>query len=110
VGKSVKGGKGGGSGTHVEGFKVFADFSDELFAALVALWKPCVWRVGLREGEEGEGGACEGEEAADVLLAGRVQSCQGHVERREREVTFSTLPRSCIWRAVRDEDQTGSES
>jgi hypothetical protein len=29
---------------------------------------------------------------------------------KARELTFSTLPRSCIWRAVRDEDQIGSAS
>ena len=52
---------------HVESFKVFADFGDELFAAIVALRKPCVWRVRLGEGEEGERRACEGEETADVL-------------------------------------------
>lgn len=54
--------------THVEGFKVFAGFFDELLAALVALWQPCVWGICLRQGEEGEGGACEGEEVADVLF------------------------------------------
>ncbi len=53
--------------THVEGFKVFADLGDELFAALVALWEPGVWCVSLGESEESERRAGEGEEAADVL-------------------------------------------
>lgn len=44
----------GEDATHVEGLKVFADLGDELLAALVALWEPCVWRVGLGEGEESE--------------------------------------------------------
>ncbi len=79
--------------THVEGFKIFADLSDELFAALVALREPGVWRVGLRESEESERGAGEGEEAADVLeraLAVKERGWRGGVG------TFSTRPRSCI--------------
>ena len=55
---------------HVEGLKVFADFGDELLAALVALREPGVWSVGLGEGEEGERGTGEGEETADVLEGG----------------------------------------
>ena len=43
-----------GGRTHVEGLKVFADFGNELLAALFALREPGVWRVGLGEGEEGE--------------------------------------------------------
>jgi hypothetical protein len=39
-----------GDATHVEGFKVFADFGDELLAALVALGQPCVWLVCLGQG------------------------------------------------------------
>ncbi len=42
-------GEGGEAGTHVEGFKVFADLSDELFAALVALREPGVWVVYLTD-------------------------------------------------------------
>ena len=79
--------------THVEGFKVFADLSDELFAALVALREPGVWCVGLGEGEESERGTGEGEEAANVL-----ERALAIKERRWRggEKTFSTRPRSCI--------------
>lgn len=42
---------------------------------------------------------------------GRVMPClcQSHAG-GGRKMTFSTLPRSCIWRAVRDEDQMGSAS
>lgn len=36
--------------THVEGFKVFADFGDELLAALVAFGQACVWLVCLGQG------------------------------------------------------------
>ena len=79
--------------THVESFKVFADFGNELFAALVTLWEPGIWRVGLGEGKESERGASEGEEASDVLERGLAVK-----ERRwESGVgTFSTRPRSCI--------------
>jgi hypothetical protein len=66
--ESESGGK--GEGRHVEGLKVFADFGNELLAALVALREPGVWSVGLGEGEKGERGAGEGEEAADVLERG----------------------------------------
>jgi hypothetical protein len=38
-----------------------------LLAPLVTLWEPGVWCIGLREGEESERGASEGEEATDVL-------------------------------------------
>lgn len=93
--------------TYVEGFEVFADFGDELFAALVALREAVILCVGLGEGEKGEGGACEGEEMADVLC-GRCGWLCGLAKAGEQ--TFSTLPRSCIWLAVRDEDQIGSAS
>ncbi len=84
--------KGERAGTHVEGFKVFADLGDELFAALVALREPGVWRVGLGEGEESERGAGEGEEPADVL-----ERALAAKERGWRRVgTISTRPRSCI--------------
>jgi hypothetical protein len=53
--------------THVESFKVFADFGDELFTAVVALWEVFIWRISLWEGEEGEGRAREGKEMAYVL-------------------------------------------
>jgi hypothetical protein len=46
---SETGGMRGVGRTHVEGLKVFADFGDELFAALVALWEPSIRRVGLGE-------------------------------------------------------------
>jgi hypothetical protein len=49
-------------GTHVEGFEVLTDFGDKLFASPIALWEG---RVCLREGERG---AREGEEKADVLV------------------------------------------
>jgi hypothetical protein len=101
----VAGGNGGI--TYVEGFEVFADFGDELFAALVALREAVILCVGLGEGEKGEGGACEGEEMADVLC-GRCGWLCGLAKAGEQ--TFSTLPRSCIWLAVRDEDQIGSAS
>ena len=45
-----------------------ADFGDELLAPLIALRDGRVWRVCLRESKEGERGACEGEETADVLV------------------------------------------
>jgi hypothetical protein len=44
-----------------------AYFCDELFAALVTLWESRIWGIGLREGEEGKGRACEGEETTDIL-------------------------------------------
>jgi hypothetical protein len=93
--------------THVEGFKVFADFGDELFTALVALREAFIWCICLGESEEREGGACEGEEMTDILCGWRAWLCG---VAGSRELTFSTLPRSCIWRAVRDEDQIGSAS
>jgi hypothetical protein len=93
--------------THIKGFKVFADFGDELFTALVALREAFIGCVGLGEGEKGEGGACEGKEVSDVLCRRRAWL---YGLAKAREQTFSTLPRSCIWLAVRDEDQMGSAS
>jgi hypothetical protein len=52
----------------------FTDFGNELFTALVALRKAFIWCIGLGEGEEGEGGACKGEEMADVPCERRVWS------------------------------------
>jgi hypothetical protein len=56
--------------THVEGFKVFAHFGDELFAALIAVREVFIWRICLGKGKEGKGGACEGKEMSYVLLRG----------------------------------------
>jgi hypothetical protein len=84
-----------------------AHFGDELFAALVALRESRIWGIGLREGEEGEGRACEGEETTDILAI--LWLCMG-AQCTCVSLTFSTLPRSCIWRAVRDEDHIGSAS
>ena len=41
-----------GGESHVEGFKVFADLCNELFATLIALWEAGVWLVGLGKSEE----------------------------------------------------------
>jgi len=93
----------------VEGFEVFTHFGDELFTALVALREVFVRRIGLGKGKKGEGGACEGKEMAYVLCGCRAWLCDCRGA-KARKLTFSTLPRSCIWRAVRDEDQIGSAS
>ena len=53
--------------TYVEGFEVFANFGYKLFTALVALRETFIWSIGLGEGKQGEGGASEGEEMANVL-------------------------------------------
>ena len=50
-----------------------------MFTALVALREVFVWRIGLGEGQEGEGGACEGKEMAYVLCLGGVR---GYVDRQ----------------------------
>ena len=44
---------------------------------------------------------------AYVLYGGGYVIIQGP---RQEKATFSTLPRSCIWQNVRDENQIGSES